>query len=189
MKRFDESLAEIRKARQRDPFQSALTVIEADILWNARRYDQATTKYHEALELDPDNFHVHAQLADAYEHRGEYEMAMAEHEKALALCEGAAQMIIEFRRVFQQSGIRGFWKKKIDLLTKAHTGRPKVYEIVRTYIELGEKERAFDWLEKMYQERQPVLVYLNVDPIYDHLSSDPRFAELLRRTGLVTQKN
>ncbi|MCI0349397.1 MAG: tetratricopeptide repeat protein, partial [Acidobacteriales bacterium] len=187
MKRFDEALAEITEARRRDPFHLALTVLEADILHYARRYDQAMAKYREALELDPNNFLVHAQLAEAYEQQGKYEEAMAEHEKALALSGDTPQMISEYKRVFQQSGIRGFWKQKIDLLTKAPAGRPNAYAIVATYIKLGEKEQAFAWLEKMYQERQPVLIYLNVDPIYDGLRSDPRFAELLRRTNLETR--
>jgi tetratricopeptide (TPR) repeat protein len=143
MKRFDEALAEIKKARQQDPFHSVLPVIEADILRYARRYDQAMAKYREALELNPNNFLVHAQLAEAYEQQEKYEEAMAEHEKAMALSGDTPQVISEFRRAFRQSGTRGVWKKKVSLLTKATTGRPNAYEIVGTYIKLGEKEQAF----------------------------------------------
>ncbi len=110
---------------------------------------------------------------------------MAKYREALS--GDTPHVISEFRRVFQQSGIRGFWKKKIDLLTRATAVRPNAYEIAGTYIKLGEKEQAFAGLEKMYQERPPVLIYLNVDPIYDGLRSDPRFAELLRRTNLETR--
>jgi tetratricopeptide (TPR) repeat protein len=183
MKRFDEALAEIKMARRQDPFNAVLPVIEADTLRCARRHDQALAKYREALELDPNNFIVHAQLAEAYEQQGKYDEAMAEHEKALALSGDAPQVITEFREAYRQEGIRGFWRKKVDLLTKHGASRPNAYEIVGTYIKLGEKERAFAWLERMYQERQPVLIFLNAEPIYDDLRTDARFAALLQRPG------
>jgi tetratricopeptide (TPR) repeat protein len=94
VKRFDESLTEIKQAHQRAPFQWALTVIEADILWYARRHDQALAKYREALELNPNNFQVHAQLADVYEQQGKYEEAMAEPEKAMAIKGHAPQISV-----------------------------------------------------------------------------------------------
>ncbi len=187
MRRFDEALAEIKRFREQDPLKLSLPVLEGDILRYARRDDQAMAKYREALELDPNSFLAHAQLAETYEQQGKYEEAMAEHEKALALSGDTPQMISEYRRVFQQSGIRGYWKKKVDLLTKATAGRPNAYEIVATYIKLGEKEQAFAWLEKMYQERQPVLIYLNVDPIYDGLRAEPRFIALVKRVGLSSR--
>lgn len=56
--------------------------------------------------------------------------------------------------------------------------------ITIVYIGLGEKDRAFEWLEKAYQERHPHLVNLKVQPVYDPLRSDPRFADLVRRVGL-----
>jgi len=56
--------------------------------------------------------------------------------------------------------------------------------LVNVYIGLGDKEQAFAWLEKAYQERSNFLAYLKVFPIIDPLRSDPRFADLVRRVGL-----
>ena len=72
----------------------------------------------------------------------------------------------------------------VDQLKKASKKgyvSPKYFAL--TYLQLGEKDRAFEWLEKSYQERGEVLLYLKVDPRFDPLRSDPRFADLLRRVG------
>ncbi len=53
--------------------------------------------------------------------------------------------------------------------------------IAALYAHAGRKDRALDWLEKAYQERDPLMVYLNVEPTWDSLRSDPRFQDLLRR--------
>jgi len=58
------------------------------------------------------------------------------------------------------------------------------YDIAEIYVGLGEKERAFEWLDKAVEERPRFLVDLRVEPKLDPVRSDPRFAVLLRRTGL-----
>ena len=57
------------------------------------------------------------------------------------------------------------------------------YFIALIYTGLGEKDKAFEWLEKAYHERHPYLAFLKVEPVFDTLRSDPRFADLLRRIG------
>ena len=56
--------------------------------------------------------------------------------------------------------------------------------IVESYIRLGEKDKAFEWLEKMFEARDGMLIWLKADPDYDRLRSDPRFTDLVRRVGL-----
>jgi hypothetical protein len=58
------------------------------------------------------------------------------------------------------------------------------YSIAVIYLGLGDKEQAFAWLNRAYQERDNWLIYLNVEPRLDPLRSDPRFTDLLRRVGL-----
>ena len=60
-----------------------------------------------------------------------------------------------------------------------------LYQIAATYAGLGEKDRAFEWLEKAYDERSDWLVNLKVEQRFDGLRSDPRFADLLRRVNLA----
>ena len=58
------------------------------------------------------------------------------------------------------------------------------YFIALVYAALGEKDHAFEWLEKAYNEHQPYLTLIKVEPVFDSLRSDPRFADLLSRIGL-----
>jgi len=56
--------------------------------------------------------------------------------------------------------------------------------IASVYAALDEPDLAFEWLERAYQERSRLLVYLTIDPIWDRIRDDPRFADLVRRVGL-----
>ena len=58
------------------------------------------------------------------------------------------------------------------------------YFIAVIYSGLGQKDEAFAWLDKAYAEHHPYLTLLKVEPVFDRLRSDPRFAELMRRVGL-----
>ena len=58
-----------------------------------------------------------------------------------------------------------------------------MYRIAFVYAGLGDNDQAFEWLEKAFEERSDLLVYLNVDPALDRLRSDPRLTDLARRVG------
>ena len=74
-----------------------------------------------------------------------------------------------------------------DILTSAKGDYVPSFDVAAVYAALGEKERAFEWLDRAYEERAARMVYLGTDPRYDPLRSDPRFADLLRRMGLPDQ--
>ena len=83
------------------------------------------------------------------------------------------------------SGVRGFWQKKLEILReRAERSYITPILIARVYARLGERDRAFDWLEKAYAEHSPSLSDLKVDPMLEGLRSDPRYDDLLRRVGL-----
>ena len=87
--------------------------------------------------------------------------------------------------VYAVSGKPAEAQKVVDDLKELSKRRHvSSYHIALIYLGLGEKDRAFEWLENAYKERSDSLVYLKVDPWLDSLHSDPRFADLVRRVGL-----
>jgi DNA-binding winged helix-turn-helix (wHTH) protein len=93
------------------------------------------------------------------------------------------------KKAYAESGWKSYWRKELELAEERLRQRqPYVtpaYNIVRICARLGEKPRALGWLEKAYDERSDHLVLLKVDPLFDDLHTDPRFADLLRRVGLT----
>jgi hypothetical protein len=69
----------------------------------------------------------------------------------------------------------------------AGRGYVSAYQWATQYAALEEKERAFEWLEKAYTDREPMMALLNTDPAYDLLRSEPKFGDLLRRIRVVAQ--
>jgi len=85
---------------------------------------------------------------------------------------------------YKADGIQGFWRQRIEQL-KSRGGYIEPLTIADFYIRLGDKDQAFAWLEKGYQEHNPFMVGLRSTSRVDPIRSDPRYADLVRRVGLV----
>jgi len=205
--RFDESLAEMKRARDLDPLSLIINTDLCAVLYYARRYDLATAQCNTALEIDPNFRMTHLQLAKVYQAKGMYEEAQTELLKAwtpdrdpdtsgkqgavpeLAGTFGGG-VVVGFtstslramRKAYAISGWTGLWQKALDLQLQQRT--PWSYERAVAYANLGKKEQALHWLEKAYEDRFMLMIFLKVDPTFDALHPDPRFQELLRRIGL-----
>ena len=114
-----------------------------------------------------------------------YEEAIAELNKRNALggyTEGGMQLAY----IYAVSGRRAEAMKLLDeLKEQSKTKRIAVWVAV-VYSGLGDRDQAFEWLEKAYRERRPAFLWfrMKVDPYWDNIRTDPRFADLLRRIGL-----
>ncbi len=184
--RFAEALAEIGKARRTDPLFPVFIVLEGDILRYARRYDEALEKYREALHLNPNHSAAHAQMAEAYEAQGRFANAVKSYAQALALSGDGPEIISTLAEAYRRAGMQGYWRKSIELMSKAVPEKPALaFPLATLCLKAGEKERALAWLEQVRRQRQPGLIYLNVDPLYDSLRVEPRFVALLQRAGLA----
>jgi hypothetical protein len=81
--------------------------------------------------------------------------------------------------------VQGYWQTRIDFNKESKQTYVAPYFTAVKYAALGDREQAFEWLEKAYQERDTWLVHLKVDPMLDGLRSDPRYANLLAPMNLT----
>ena len=182
--RSEEAIEEAKRAQKLDPIS---LIINAAMAWDyylARRYDDAIEQSRNTLELDPNFFPAHRYLGLAYEQKAMYAEAIAELTKAANLAGGSAQMRAALAHAYAISGGKSAAREiLVELEETAKVRYVSPYDIATVYAALGEKDQAFNWLHKAYDERSDWLAYLKVNPVFDNLRSDPRFIELLRRVG------
>ncbi len=185
MGRFDEALAEMRRAQELEPLSLVKIAGIGEILYFQHQSDQAIEQYQKALEMDPNSGFAHWAIGNAYLNKGMYNEAIAAYQKAIPLSGDSPDEPASLGYAYALSGRRQEALQIIDDLkqqSKRSYISPTLIAIV--YAGLGEKEQAFEWLDKAYHGQDSILVYLKVEPMFDSLRSDPRYADLLRRVGL-----
>ncbi len=177
--RGEESFAEIQRGLELDPISLPANFMYGQSLLSARRYDEAIAQFKKTLELDANYLPPHGGLASAYLMKRDYAASIAERVKINELI-GTRQRGELIQKSFDEGGWKGFLK----LVTNERQILFPPHVIVAAYAELGEKDKAFALLNKLYEAREGTLVGLKVDPRLDNLRDDPRFQDLLRRVGL-----
>jgi serine/threonine protein kinase/tetratricopeptide (TPR) repeat protein len=184
--RNDEALAEARRAQQLDPVSVEASVFLGAVLVFNRQYDEAIKQLPSTLDLDPNYWYAYDFLGRAYEQLGRLPEAIAAYRKAFELEKDNAENWANLGHAYAASG-KPDEARRIIAQLKETSARSYVapYNIALIYLGLGDKDQAFAWLERAYQERSSFLVlYMTNDARFDRLRSDPRFADLLRRIGL-----
>jgi TolB-like protein/DNA-binding winged helix-turn-helix (wHTH) protein/Tfp pilus assembly protein PilF len=185
MGRFDESLAESRRCIELDPLNPGMVVHLGEHYRYARQYDQAITQLLKAIEMDGSRYRAHDELGRAYEQKGMHAQAVAEFEKAANTSQEGSATLASLGAGYAAAGRRKDALGVVQRLkSESRNEYVPAYGLAEIYAVLRDKEQAFAWLEKAYQERSSPLVYLNVEPRLDGLRSDLRFQELVRRMRL-----
>ena len=181
--RFEEAIVELKRALELDPLSPLISTNLGTVLFHARRYDQAIEQDRKVLELDPNFLAAEFFLGETYVQKSMYKEGIAELEKALAISPGYTPVLSGIGYAYAVAGIRAEAQKMLDKLNELSKQKyvPAVSRAI-IYAGLGEKDKAFEWLEKGYEERSTYGI--KADPAYDPLRSDPRFADLLRRMNL-----
>src|SRR5712692_3019880 len=184
--RFDESARDSLRALDTDPVSVMLNIHLGEHRHLARQYDLAIEQYRRALELSPNHPNARPLLALAYEAKGMYAQAIAELEKAEPFWAGTSRVRGPLGRVYGLAGRRAEALRVLQELIHDRAGPAYIAadDIAAVYIGLGESDRAFAWLQRACEERATALVNLKVEPAFDGLRGDRRFAELLRCVGL-----
>jgi TolB-like protein/Tfp pilus assembly protein PilF len=182
MGRHAEAIAQMKQALETDPLSLIVNANLGGIYYWARRYDEAIAQCRRTLEIDADFVVAHARLRELYEQKGMYEQAIAEQQR---MDEESRRRAPLLENAYRAGGGQGYWQKLLELtMDRAKREYTAPTRLAQIYARLGDDRRAFEWLERACRERDVFLGNLKVDPSYDSLRSDPRFADLLRRIGL-----
>jgi len=185
MGRYAEALAEIRQAQELDPLSLIISSIVGWVFYFDRKNDQAIAEFRKTLELDPNFWVAHWTLGRTYEQKAMFAEAIAEIQKAIDLSGGSPLSLAALGHTYAVWGRRVEAERALnELKESSKQGYISSYSIAAIHAGLGEKDQAFIWLEKAYEERSGWLIWLRAEPISDPLRSDPRFQDLLRRVGL-----
>jgi len=188
MGRPDESIAERKKAQELDPLSLPINAELGLAFYFARDYDKAIEQFKKTLEMDPKFPLATDQLPTVYGQKGMYDQAIAEYQKGTML-RGDAEWSSPMAGLGYVYALSGKKKEAQAVLDELKQRSRQEYvpadSIALVYTALGEKDQAFAWLEKAYEERAFKMAWLKVEPQWDSLRSDPRFTDLLRRLGLA----
>src|SRR6266851_2887382 len=180
--RLDECIAELQRATRLDPLSLVIRWTYAHFLFFARRYDDTIEEGRKALALDPNFGQARQVLGSAYEEKGMHEAALAELTEALRLSGRNPNFLGSLGYAYAGAGNR---ECALEIVKELQHVFPKPYPITywvaMIYANMNEKDEACRWLEIGYKERSAHMVYLNVDPRFDNLRSDPRLHDLRRR--------
>ena len=182
VKRFDESLAELKRAEELDPLSRIIGTNLADTLVYARRYEEAIAQYKRILVRDPNFAYAHRALGWAYGSKGMYREAIEETRTGMQLGSlGKGFLGLWLAR----SGNRAEALKLLDELKQESTRNyVQSYNFALIYIGLGDKEQALNWLEKHMVARAETASQYAAAPELDELRSEPRFKAMLKRMNL-----
>ncbi len=185
MKRSDEAIKESRLALRLDPLSPTINSQLAWTLLAAGKYGSAVEQWKRTLELDPNLLEAHLWLSKAYWTKGLYPEAISEAEKAASYSGRTPRYVAGVGHALAAAGKRTEAHNIIDELaqtSKSVNVSPSYFAGI--YSMLGERDQAFEWLEKAYQVRDYQLTPIMIDPVFGSIRSDPRYTDLLRRMGL-----
>jgi tetratricopeptide (TPR) repeat protein len=169
--------------RERDECYQTMADLGADYFY-ARQYDQAIEQLQKTLEMDQGFYTAHYFSGMAYAMKGAFAEAIAEYRRAQQLSDDPF-VLAYLGHVFAASGKRHEGLKTLaQMKAIARQRYVPAYGFAIVYAAIGEKDQAFQWLERLYQDRAFDVDFLKVDPFFDNLRADPRFADLARRVGL-----
>ncbi len=185
MGRTEESLKAFRRAKELDPLSPIINTQVGYPYYCARQYDAAIVEFKEALELEPNFAPALNYLARSYQSKGMNDEAMATFHKAVEHSGGSPVMKARLGWAYAKVGKTAEARRILrELEDEAKTRYVPACLIAALYVGLGDIERAFVWLDKAFQERDVLLLTLNIESHLDPLRSDRRFQDLVRRVGL-----
>ena len=183
--RHEEAFREAELAVERDPLSLLMNMTAALNFYTGRESDRAIAQLEKVIEMDGNFPAAHSVLGCVYVQKQMYAEALSQFERVMEIVKGAAPVEASVKVIMAQAFAR--WGKRSEALKLLEdiAGVPvSAYSVAGVYAALGDKDKAFELLNKAYEERDMQLVSLKVDPTLDDLRDDARFAEIVQRVGL-----
>ena len=185
---LEEALRQGMEGKKLDPLSPAISTVVSGFYLDTGRLDEALAEAERTQMLDPDYLYPSFAYgpAVAYREKGMFDKAIALYSKAQETTQlPSSGLAITYVRMGRQVEARHILNQLIE---KARTRYIAADSIAAVYVALGEKDEAFRWLERAYAEHSWGVPNIAVSHEFRPLRSDPRYADLLRRTGLDPAK-
>lgn len=176
--RHEEAIRELEMAVALDPLSAIVHHQAGQSLQQARQYDRAIREYREALKLNPNLYVSYEAMYWAYRRQGKFEAAIQAMQGALPYWQASQGMDVVIHQLsssYARGGKTGFLRQSAEM--HRHF-RDKLY-LARDYMDLGEKERALQELEHIFNSRDALELWILEDVEFDTIRSDPRFQSLV----------
>jgi tetratricopeptide (TPR) repeat protein len=177
MGRFDEALAEIRRAQELDPLSLIISAIAGWPYRYTGQPDKAIEQFKKTLEMDSNFMPAHYYLGLAYLDKGMYEEALSEFK----IANNVIYMGIAYAKMGKTAEARQVLNDMIEQSKQEYVASG---DLAAIYFALGDSDQGFTLLERAYEEREDKLAGIKVNPLFDSFRSDPRFKKLLKKMKL-----
>ena len=179
---LDEAVQEIEEAERLDPLSPPICFVA--VLWyrSADRIEDAINAGQRSVQLDPNYVYFDPPLANAYSAKGDFNQAVALYEKAQAATHSPSVGLgITYAKMGRRDDARRILNQLIEKSRQQYVAADSIAAV---YVALGEKDEALRWLDRAFEEHSGSFYSYMFRPEFRPLRSDPRFADLLRRTGI-----
>jgi len=184
--RHEQALSAIAHARTLDPLSGLITAMEGQMLLHAGRTDDAIARLRDAIELEPRSRVAHLFAARAYIEKGLFDAAAAEAEAARLLTPANTQAAaLEACANARRGKGREAETTRAELVRLSKERYVSPYHIAIACNGLNDRSEAIAWLERAFEARDPMMVFLNVEPTWKNLHDEPRFRALVKRMSFT----
>ncbi len=182
--RFDEAILEVEKSTTLDPLSAVMRLNFGGCMRLARRWEVAIEQLTKALDLQPNLGPAASELTLAFIGKEDHAAAAASFVDYLKMLGQSPSRIARFRRTYETAGMKGALVEWLELF-RGEDSLPHGAAAHAEYLAwCGEKDRAFEWLERAVQQQDPLVRQVETSHAFDNLRDDARWEHFLRNAGL-----
>ena len=183
--RFSDSKPHLERSIELDPLSIVKLVSYGNAFYFEGDSSNAISIYERSLNMDPNSGVARWSLGNALLQAGRTDEAISEFEKAIPLSGDSPDEPASLAFAYAVTGRKEDANRIVgELRKRSERAYTPPSLIAAIYGALGDRDKAFEFLEEAFRQRDSLLVYLKVEPMFDPLRGDPRFANLLKRIGL-----